>query len=361
MIRIKAPGRVCLFGEHQDYLGLPVIAAAINKYIYIRAVPNRTRYFQIEMTDIGQSRRLGLDDSLRDLERRDYFGSGLKVLRRMNIAPRTGYDVILNGDIPVNSGASSSSALVTAWLVLLLKTGNREDLIVPKHLASLAYQTEVLEHNEPGGMMDQYSISYGSVILVESRDSFTVTQLGSDLEGLVLGDSQTPKETLGLLARIRNHVETAVRQIQEKKPDFRLDAFPASQFTELEKLITPDHRPYLEGALQNLEITREAVKELNSAEVSTQKLGSLMNRHHNILRDKLKITTPKIDRMIDTALAAGASGAKINGSGGGGSIVVLAGQYQDAVTDALNGMGAAAYPVSVSAGTRLEQNNNDVK
>ena len=24
-----APGRVCLFGEHQDYLGLPVIAAAI--------------------------------------------------------------------------------------------------------------------------------------------------------------------------------------------------------------------------------------------------------------------------------------------------------------------------------------------
>ncbi|MHA2203829.1 MAG: galactokinase family protein, partial [Candidatus Hodarchaeales archaeon] len=28
---ISSPGRICLFGEHQDYLGLPVIPMAINK------------------------------------------------------------------------------------------------------------------------------------------------------------------------------------------------------------------------------------------------------------------------------------------------------------------------------------------
>ncbi len=28
-IRVTAPGRICLFGEHQDFLGLPVIACAI--------------------------------------------------------------------------------------------------------------------------------------------------------------------------------------------------------------------------------------------------------------------------------------------------------------------------------------------
>ena len=37
MIRIKAPGRICLFGEHQDYLNYPVIAMAISKYIYLEA------------------------------------------------------------------------------------------------------------------------------------------------------------------------------------------------------------------------------------------------------------------------------------------------------------------------------------
>ena len=40
----KAPARICLFGDHQDYLGLPVIACAINKYMSVEGVPNNTNY-----------------------------------------------------------------------------------------------------------------------------------------------------------------------------------------------------------------------------------------------------------------------------------------------------------------------------
>ena len=29
-LEVSTPGRICLFGEHQDYLGLPVIAMAIS-------------------------------------------------------------------------------------------------------------------------------------------------------------------------------------------------------------------------------------------------------------------------------------------------------------------------------------------
>ena len=29
MVKASVPSRICLFGEHQDYLGLEVIAAAI--------------------------------------------------------------------------------------------------------------------------------------------------------------------------------------------------------------------------------------------------------------------------------------------------------------------------------------------
>jgi len=32
-VEVKAPGRICFFGDHQDYLGLPVIAATIDRYI----------------------------------------------------------------------------------------------------------------------------------------------------------------------------------------------------------------------------------------------------------------------------------------------------------------------------------------
>ena len=49
-----------------------------------------------------------------------------------------------------------------------------------------------------------------------------------------------------------------------------------------------------------------------------------MNQHHFQLKEHLGITTPKIDNMIDAAIQAGAYGAKIVGSGGGGCIVAQA-------------------------------------
>ena len=30
VLKVSTPSRICLFGEHQDYLGLEVIASAIN-------------------------------------------------------------------------------------------------------------------------------------------------------------------------------------------------------------------------------------------------------------------------------------------------------------------------------------------
>ena len=50
MIRIKAPGRICLFGEHQDYLNYPVIAMAISKYIYLEAKKNsETKFIMLKL------------------------------------------------------------------------------------------------------------------------------------------------------------------------------------------------------------------------------------------------------------------------------------------------------------------------
>ena len=42
-MKITTPGRICLFGEHQDYLGLPVIALAISLRSTIKAVKRNDR------------------------------------------------------------------------------------------------------------------------------------------------------------------------------------------------------------------------------------------------------------------------------------------------------------------------------
>ena len=44
----KVPARICLFGDHQDYLGLPVIACAIDKYIIVEGKPNHSNFLNFK-------------------------------------------------------------------------------------------------------------------------------------------------------------------------------------------------------------------------------------------------------------------------------------------------------------------------
>ena len=55
VIRIRAPGRITLFGEHQDYLGFSIIAMAISRYIYLEAERIQEIKFIIELPDINDN------------------------------------------------------------------------------------------------------------------------------------------------------------------------------------------------------------------------------------------------------------------------------------------------------------------
>ena len=80
-----------------------------------------------------------------------------------------------------------------------------------------------------------------------------------------------------------------------------------------------------------------------------------MNHHHKLLKENLKITTPKIDLMIDASLKSGAFGAKIIGSGGGGCIAVLSNKRNiNQIISSLKKAGAIdAFEVNVSNGPEL--------
>ena len=88
----------------------------------------------------------------------------------------------------------------------------------------------------------------------------------------------------------------------------------------------------------------------------TRKFGKLLNEHHEILRDTLKISTPKIEKMISAALEGGALGAKINGSGGGGCMFAYAPNYVEAVAEAIESVGSKAYILNMSEGTLCLEN-----
>ena len=123
-ISIKVPARICFFGDHQDYLGLPVIAGTINRYIKLTARPILENEFQINLIDLKTSKSIKFDDTLRSVEQDDYFRSGMSVLKKEGFQYTKGYEINISGNIPLNAGLSSSSALVVAWVSFLIGIQN---------------------------------------------------------------------------------------------------------------------------------------------------------------------------------------------------------------------------------------------
>lgn len=359
-INIIAPGRTCLFGDHQDYLGLPVIACAIDRYIQLKAIPNDLKVFRIRMKDIDSQRDIPISEKFEVLEPRDYFGSALRVLKREGCFPSRGYDVEISGNIPINSGNSSSSAVLLAWIRFLLEAFGLNKPITQEFLAELGYRAEILEHNEPGGMMDHFSIAVGGVVHIKTRKPFECFNVCKQIKGMVSGVSGVPKETVGLLAKVKGNAQKSIQVISDTISEFDIQNAVNSDLIKYKSLLPLELVPYFEAAIENHHITQLALKEFKKPKLDLQELGRLMTVHHMILRDKLNITVPKIDTMVDAVLQEGAYGAKIVGSGGGGSIVVLTEPGTETkIVDTLLSVGAKeAYPIAVDAGLRVQKSSS---
>jgi len=351
IIRVKSPGRICLFGEHQDYLGLPVIATAINRHIQFEGQLTSDSFITLVMPDINETRQVDLKDRFEVLGARDYIASIIRVLRREGLNFNRGCKIEFSGNIPYKAGASSSSAMIVGLIKLFVKLYNFPKELEPEEIAMLAYQAEVVEHGEPGGMMDHYSISLGHVVHIDTK-TYEFEILRAGLEGLVLSNSMVPKEILEVHGRIRPSIERAVAILTKNDQDFNLADVTRDDLHSYYDILPPTLIPIFYATVTNHEFTRQALAHLKQDVLDMTEIGNLMNQHHERLRDYLQITVPKINLMINTALEVGAIGAKINGSGGGGTIAILAPGKEPEVIAALDQIGAVSYAVTSDPGVR---------
>ncbi|GAB4034128.1 mevalonate kinase family protein [Spirosoma jeollabukense] len=360
---VSTPGRICLFGEHQDYLGLPVIAAAISRRISIDAQQAEQPGFRLNLPDIGDVVTIPFDGKpLHYPKIRDYFRSGINVLLREGFTFSKGIEGEVRGNIPINSGTSSSSALLVTWLNVLSQLSDEPQQFSRERLAELAYVAEVLEFGEPGGMMDHYSTAVGDVIYLESKPKIALQELHPNLGTFVLGDSQEPKDTIGILGRVKFGMLRIIEKLSIINPAFSLDHSDITEVTEPGRRTVKDYLPkdeyiLLKGNLANRDILRDALTVLQAPSgLDHTRFGQLLTDHQTNLRDAQRISTPKIDRMIDAALQAGALGGKINGSGGGGCMFAYAPNKPEKVAEAIEREGGKAYIISVDAGTTIRVN-----
>ena len=321
-ISIQVPARICFFGDHQDYLGLPVIAGSINRFIYLKAEPIPQQEFNLNLPDIGKSRCISLTSSTNTIPRGDYLLSSLEILKKNGLEFKQGYRIEISGDIPVNAGLSSSSALTVAWIRFLVAIQENKKHINDAQIGQWGYEAEVAFFNDPGGLMDQYTIAQQGLLCIETN-SGNVDRLKSNLGDLIVAESGIPKQTVEVLKNARTFQERALKQVRKEIPKYSIQSHPPSDYLRTKMLVEAKYRPYWFAATHNFAITKQARKLLDEEHPDTLRLGELMNAHQRILENEIGNTPLEMIRMMNAARKAGAYGAKIIGSGGGGCMVAM--------------------------------------
>jgi galactokinase len=330
-----APGRIELLGNHLDYNGGPVLAAAIDRFIVV-AVASESDSEQTvraiaadapdEVVATLDARTLaGWRNASPPPESLDYVRgllAGLQAPERSSLRPRLPASIAIAGDVPIGFGVSSSAALCVS-LALALADG----FSGPEELVLLAQEAEH-RAGTPCGTMDQSASVSGGVIAIDGA-TLAVERLSPSLGDLVFAVADSGVErSLSTssyplrVAESRQALELARRQLGVTVP--HLAAITQGQLDALERAKTLPE-PLLKRVRHVVEETGR-VAEGRAAMVAGDwtRFGRLMSASGRSSASLYEISHPRVEQLVAEALTVeGTLGARMMGGGEGGSVLVL--------------------------------------
>ncbi len=351
---MQAPGRICLFGEHQDYLALDIIALGMSLTMNIEGKKDPGRKdLLLELPDIKDLQTFDPRDPGDYQGPRDYLRACIKVLKKEGIEVPGGWRFRLTSTIPVNAGCGSSSVMCVIWIGALLHISGAWGKYDPEYIAFLANRAEVEEFGESGGIMDHLAASKGGLFHLECRPPFKPRHLPANIEGLVLVNPGEPKDTPEIIKEVKRLALEAIEIARKRNKDFDLRKASVGEALQAALEMEPELQAVLRAHIEDRELLKRALKELEKENPDLNEIGRALTEHHKALKQGLRISTERIDMALEKAMEMGALGGKLNGSGGGGTCFVLAPGVEDKVIKAMEEMGMEAWAVRKSPGLRL--------
>ncbi|MFO7610943.1 MAG: galactokinase family protein [Clostridia bacterium] len=351
-VRVSAPSRLCLFGEHLDYHHLEVVTMAIDLRFHAEISARNDGLGVIEIKDETID-TLNQENTWKRYERfefdlaseliytgsRDYFKSCFNVIKRRGYDISSGFDIKMDSEIPIGKGMCSSSAMVVTLIKAVLECIDADIKDSGSEIAQMGYEAEVSEFNEPGGKMDHMASAYGGIRRFGFSDikNPTMEALGNLPTGeFILFDSLQRKDTIKVLETARKPVEEAVRLLGLKSiAEIGIKALGESN-------IPIGYKNPAMAALYNYDILKQFLSMHLSGTITPEQFGEMLYRHHCRLRDGLGISTDSIEEILDTAMHNGALGGKLNGTGGGGCCYVFC--HEKDAGRIIGSVGAKGYP-----------------
>jgi galactokinase len=392
-VRVNAPGRANLIGEHTDYSLLPVLPMAIDRAVTVECAPAAAPVVT------ARSRNMGGVIEVSRVDPRVHDGWGRYVagaLRELaSVAPGKGADILIDSDLPPAGGLSSSSALTVAIIAALNAAwsgGLDREAVV-----AMAIRAERNVGVESGGM-DQAIIAFGeagsalriafdpparspvplpqelAIVVASSgdeapkggaaRDAYNERVVGCRLAATMICDQVGLDPRMPPVLRDISDVEVA---------DILADALPekvspqevaGTVGLDLEVLVQltatrwPPRervpvRRYARHVLSEALRVDEAIAELGRGDLSA--FGRVLNASHESLRSDYRCSTPALDSLCKVMRRAGAFGARLTGAGFGGFALAACPpeRVDDVMAAALQATGGPAFRVIPSAGYRV--------
>ena len=295
IIETSAPTRVDLAGGTIDipplflfHEGAATVNFAVNLLAKCRIETRSDDQIILQSIDRGVTFETSLDKmgELRNEPRLELLSKLVYFFR-----PETGFNMVTDSEAPAGAGLAGSSTLNIACIGALNKLVG--DRYTPDRFIPIAANIECQVIKVPTGFQDYYSAQYGGAASIHfSPDGITREALDIDLKTLedriVVLYTGEPRNSG------TNNWEITKRHIDGDREIFEI----------------------FEGIRDSSLDTRAAL-----IENDWQRLGEVLSTAFpSRKRLSPNITTPQMDRLIDTALDNGAIAAKICGAGGGGCI-----------------------------------------
>jgi mevalonate kinase len=297
MVTSSAPGKVYLFGEHAVVYGEPAVPCAIGLRaqvtanrreggLRVRAGDLSLDGFAVEYDGDTSTPEVEVPETLLDAAMgyvNQSVAQAREAARERSVDAGTGFEVIVDSDIPLGAGLGSSAAVVVATIDAATRELGVE--LSREELADRAYRVEHAVQDGGASRADTFCATMGGAVRIEGDDCRTLAT--PDLP-LVVGYDGGAGDTGELVAGVRR-----LRESHE---------FVADTVSTIGDLVRRG-----EAAL---------------AADDRETVGELMNINHGLL-SALGVSARSLDAMVWAARDAGARGAKLTGAGGGGCVVAL--------------------------------------
>ncbi len=301
-IAASAPGKIILFGEHAVVYTRPAIAVPVTQVQARVTVTARVRAPAGEV--LLQAPDIQLESRLDALPAGHPLAIGLAGVRTALGMPRfPALTIRIQSTIPVASGLGSGAA-VTIALVRAV-TGFLRQPLADEQVNAIAFSVEKAHHGTPSGI-DNTVITYRRPVYFVRGMPIEKLAVPAAFT-LLIGDTGVQSPTGAVVGDVR-----ARWQAEPERYERLFDEVGA--------------------------IVQEARKVIETGQPGS--LGLLLDRNHQLLQE-LGVSSPELDRLVETARRAGALGAKLSGGGRGGNMIALVtSENSDSVRLALTTAGA---------------------